>query len=183
MRWPGTYACMRPRAQRAMLPSGDRRRARRCRCGEMRHPALPPASSQARGETRLTHRIHLAWRRRAQGHGLLRSSDLSWAATRAAPLASGQVQSARWYERAITVPKHTRPRHVHLVRPSGIQRHNTRQHGGAQRFPAKQFTTQRLTSTRDSSHGDGELRGMSGPEAQTCCGAAVLRLDGQHTGR
>jgi hypothetical protein len=114
---------------------------------------------------------------------LLRSSDLSWAATRVAPLASGQVQSAWWYERAIAVPKHARPRHVHSARPSRIQRHITRQHGGAQRFPAKQFMTQRLASTRDSSHGDGELRGMSGPEAQTRRGAAVLRLDGQHTGR
>jgi hypothetical protein len=36
---------------------------------------------------------------------------------------------------------------------------------------------------RGTSHGDGELRSMKSPGAPTCRGAAVLRLDGQHTGR
>jgi hypothetical protein len=36
---------------------------------------------------------------------------------------------------------------------------------------------------RGTSHGDGELGSMKSPGAPTRRGAAVLRLDGQHTGR
>jgi hypothetical protein len=47
----------------------------------------------------------------------------------------------------------------------------------------KRSTARRPASTRDSSHNDSELRSMSGLGAWTRRGAAVLRLDGQHTGR
>jgi hypothetical protein len=36
---------------------------------------------------------------------------------------------------------------------------------------------------KGSSHGDGELGGMTSPGAPTRRGAAGLRLDGQHTGK
>jgi hypothetical protein len=36
---------------------------------------------------------------------------------------------------------------------------------------------------RGTSHGDGELESMKSPGAPTRRGVAVLRLDGQHTGR
>jgi hypothetical protein len=116
-------------------------------------------------------------------HGLPRRSDLLWATTRAARLASGQVQSTWWYARATAVRKHVQPHHVRSARPSGIQRGSTRRRDGIQTFPTKQFTARRPASSRDSSHDDGELKGMSGPEARTRRRAAVLRLDGQHTGK
>jgi hypothetical protein len=66
--------------------------ARRCRRGEVRRPALTPC-------------ILPTWRRRAQGHGLSRSSSLLRAATRAARLAGGQARSARWGALVTAVPK------------------------------------------------------------------------------
>jgi hypothetical protein len=59
----GTHVCPRPRAWCATHPLDSRRRARRCRCSKVRHPALTPASSQARVKARLTHNNLLARRR------------------------------------------------------------------------------------------------------------------------
>jgi hypothetical protein len=123
--------------------------ARRCWCGEVRHPASCPAGKQARVEARLTHNSHLARRRRAQGHGLPGSSEPLWAATHAARLASGQVQSAWWCARAIAVLAHARPRHALSARPSGNQRRSTRPRNSAQMSPAEDITARRPAHTQD----------------------------------
>jgi hypothetical protein len=88
VRWPGTHACTRPRARRAAHPPDSRGHVRR---GEVRCPTLTPANNQARVEARLPHGRLPAQQRRAQGHGLPRSSSSSRAGTRAARLAGGKV--------------------------------------------------------------------------------------------
>jgi hypothetical protein len=52
----------------------------------------------------------------------------------------------------------------------------------AHNVPCKRCHGSTAGSHTDSSHGDGGLRGMSGPGAPHSRGAAVLRLDGQHSG-
>jgi hypothetical protein len=50
-------------------------------------------------------------------------------------------------------------------------------------IPCKRIHGSTSDSHTRSSHGDGGLRGMSGPGAPLYPGAAVLRLDGQHSGK
>jgi hypothetical protein len=83
---------------------------------------------------------------------------------------------------AIAVLAHTRPRHARSAQPSGNQRRNTRRSGSAPNVPCKTFHGSTADIHRDTLHGDGELGGMNGPGALTHRGAAVLRLEGQHTG-
>jgi hypothetical protein len=52
----------------------------------------------------------------------------------------------------------------------------------AHNVPCKRCHGSTASSHTDSSHGDGGLRGMSGPGAPHGRGAAVLRLNGQHSG-
>jgi hypothetical protein len=50
-------------------------------------------------------------------------------------------------------------------------------------FPAKDTHGTTAGEHIGSSHGDGELGGMTSPGAPTRRGAVGLRLDGQHTGK
>jgi hypothetical protein len=51
------------------------------------------------------------------------------------------------------------------------------------RSPTKWFMPQRQAHTQGPSHGNGGHKGMSGPRAPLCRGAAVLRRKSQHTGK
>jgi hypothetical protein len=84
---------------------------------------------------------------------------------------------------ATAVLAQRRPRHARSARPSGSQRRSMRRGGGAPIVPYKTFHGSTTGIHRDTSHDDGELGSISGSGARTRRGAAVLRLDGQHTGR
>jgi hypothetical protein len=59
-RCPGSHTCTRPRAWHVAHPPGSRRGAQHCHSDEVRHPALSPASSQARVGAQLAHNDLLA---------------------------------------------------------------------------------------------------------------------------
>jgi hypothetical protein len=77
--------------------------------------------------------------------------------------------------------RHARTRHARPAQPPENQGRDTRWCGGAHR-PCKRNHGSMAGSHTRSSHDDGGLGGMSGPRAPHCHRAAVLRLEGLHSG-
>jgi hypothetical protein len=130
------------------------------------------------GETRLIHRCYLAWRQRAQGHGLPGSSDPSWAATRAARLASGPSP-----ECAVVCAGHSQAcARAASPCPLGATVWKLEAQHETVRWrtnvPCKRCHGSTAGSHTRSSHDDSGHKGISGPGAPLCRGAAVLRRDG-----
>jgi hypothetical protein len=77
--------------------------------------------------------------------------------------------------------RHARPRHGRSAQPPGSQRRSSRRRGGAPRSLQKNPWLDGWHH-KDTPHGDGELGSMNGLGALTRHAAAVMRLEGQHTG-
>jgi hypothetical protein len=91
--------------------------------------------------------------------------------------------SARWHARPQSCLRHARPRLARPAQPPGCQGRDSKRRGGTPR-PLQQITHgTKAGEHKGSSHGDGELGGMTSPRALTRRGAAGVWLDGQHTGK
>jgi hypothetical protein len=78
---------------------------------------------------------------------------------------------------------HARPRHARSAQPSGDQRCSSRRAVAQPPIPAQEFYGSTAGSTKDPRTATAGLKGMSGPGVPSRRGAAVLRRDGQHTGK
>jgi hypothetical protein len=151
----------------------------------VRHTAAQRCSTfpAQEGTTRwLAHRS-IARRRRAQGHGLSRGYELPRAASQAARLAGGLAQSVRhgaWTQSCLHTRSLAMPARCGRLVYRGAARGGAAAHSS---FPTQQFTARRPVPTRDPRTATTAHKGMSGPGAPFRRGAAVLRRDGQHTGR
>jgi hypothetical protein len=128
------------------------------------------------GTTRRPAHKSVVRRRRAQGHGLFRGYEPSWATSCATRLASGLAQSAPWCV-ATVVLAHAQPRHARSARPSGVQRRSTRRGGGATIVPCATIHGSTAGSHTRSSHGDDGAQGLEWPRSsfQSRCGSSAVR--------